>query len=189
MIEHVCGIDYSIGGPAICVHPKTKDWSVNNCRFAYITGTKCRQKTFNYGDITFKGFAPIKEYEYDIERFKHNSILFIQFMLEYSVKNVLLEGYAYGAKGRAVFNIGENTGLLKFFLHSQAIKYIAETPPVIKKFATGKGNAGKDDMVFTFLEETNIDLIKLFGSKSPANDIVDSYYMCKLLHNNTIINN
>jgi hypothetical protein len=66
------------------------------------------------------------------------------------------------------------------------IPFIVTPPTVIKKLATGKGNANKEKMWDTFLEETHYDLYKVFGMKmpkkkdaSPISDIVDSYYLAR----------
>ena len=94
-----------------------------------------------------------------------------------------MENYAYGATGR-VFNIAENTGILKKQLREAGFKYTVIPPTVIKKYATGKGNASKDLMYETFLSETQVDLQSQLSPKStkisnPVSDIVDSYYICK----------
>ena len=63
-------------------------------------------------------------------------------------------------------------------------KFETIPPTVIKKEATGKGNANKELMYETFLAETKIDLQSQLTPKStkivnPVSDIVDSYYICK----------
>ena len=51
-------------------------------------------------------------------------------------------------------------------------------PTVIKKFATGKGNASKEDMLEAWKNEpNNFELIQESGN--PASDIIDSYFICK----------
>ena len=99
------------------------------------------------------------------------------------VSHVYLEDYAFAATGR-VFNIGENTGILKQHLRTNGFRYTTIPPTVIKKHATGKGNANKELMDETLLTETNVDLQSRLSPKStkianPVSDIVDSYYICK----------
>jgi hypothetical protein len=59
-------------------------------------------------------------------------------------------------------------------------------PSAIKKFATGKGNAKKEDMYASFVEETGVDLSIILDQSvdpkvnSPISDIVDAYYIAKL---------
>jgi len=62
---------------------------------------------------------------------------------EHSVTKVFMEGYAFGATGR-VFQIAENTGSLKYQLWKEGLGYDVYPPSMIKKFATGKGNANKE---------------------------------------------
>lgn len=183
----MAGIDYSIGGPAMCIHPYQETWDYQKCRFTFVTGTKCRAKSYTEDSVIFSGHLPIQKYNYDVERFMHNANIFISQMLSNNVTEVKLEGYAYGAKGRGLFNIAEATGILKRYIVSNNFNLSVDTPPAIKKYATDKGNAPKQLMVETYEKETGIDLVALFeinGVGSPVDDIVDSYYICKLLHNN-----
>jgi len=54
----------------------------------------------------------------------------------------------------------------------------------LKKFASGKGNASKDDMYQSFVSETGIEIKnhinpKLKESDNPVSDVVDSFYLAK----------
>ena len=60
-------------------------------------------------------------------------------------------------------------------------------PAMIKKFASGRGNAKKEEMHTAFVNETGVNLHAVLtpdsnSIKSPVSDIVDSYYICKYLH-------
>jgi Holliday junction resolvasome RuvABC endonuclease subunit len=62
-------------------------------------------------------------------------------------------------------------------------------PSVVKKGATGKGNADKDKMYEAFVKDTKIDLKKLFDTEkvgNPISDIVDSYYIQKVGYDNLL---
>ena len=72
-------------------------------------------------------------------------------------EQVALEDYAYGAKGR-VFHIAENTGILKYKLWQQSIPLDVIQPTRVKKLASGKGNASKQEMFEAFVKETGTDL-------------------------------
>ena len=66
---------------------------------------------------------------------------------------IILEGYAFADKGQ-VFNIGENTGLLKHKLYKNNLHPHIVTPTEIKKCwktPRGKGNASKTDMYNAFV--------------------------------------
>ena len=98
--------------------------------------------------------------------------------------NIFLEGYSMGAKGR-LFDIGEATGIFKYFLSNNNLNVATVAPTAIKKMATGKGNANKFLMLEKFTE-INIELKssewikKLTTEKhllSPLTDIVDSFFI------------
>ena len=95
---------------------------------------------------------------------------------------ITIEGYAMGAKG-LVFNIAENTGLLKHKLWNANYKFCTPAPSAIKKFATTKGNANKEKMQESFIEQTGVDIKKALAMTesawNPSSDIIDSYYMMR----------
>lgn len=105
---------------------------------------------------------------------------------------VAFEDYAYAAVGK-VFHIAEYTGNLKMSLYHTSASIRLYDPPTIKMFATKKGNADKIRMVdeydnsnapwqnrpdLNFLVDPN-----RISSKydSPRSDIVDAYFIVKLL--------
>lgn len=62
------------------------------------------------------------------------------------VEFAALEGYSYDSVGR-VFELGEIGGVIKVLLHESGIKYVVVPPVLLKKFATGKASASKEDMM------------------------------------------
>ena len=181
MNEHIAGIDYSLTSPAICV-AKIIDNEVKfeNCKFHFLKQNKSHK---SLGKVFFAYDYP--EYTDDIDRFSKLASWTIECIRWYDgrVNRVYLEGYAFAATGR-VFNIAENTGILKKQLREAGFKYTTIPPTVIKKHATGKGNANKDLMYETFLSETQVDLRSQLSPKStkisnPVSDIVDAYYICR----------
>jgi len=94
---------------------------------------------------------------------------------------------AYNATGR-VFNLAENTGILKYKLYQAGIPVDILEPTKVKKFFTEKGNADKPKMYDTFLKETGVDLQQIITPNktllgSPVTDIVDAFAICKLFWN------
>lgn len=170
----VVGIDYSMSSPSICVHTG-KTWSLDNCKFYFLTHKKkcvIQSKQF-FGDYQSDfdtqetRFAKLAEWA--INKIPNKSKVFI-------------EGYAYASKG-VVFHIGENTGVLKHKLWNSNINFSEFSPPSIKKFATGKGNANKMLMYESFVTETQFDISSIINCNkgdSPMSDIIDSYYVSKL---------
>lgn len=98
--------------------------------------------------------------------------------------SVVIEGYSFGSTGMRLFQIAENTGLLKNMLWLRGIKFCVTPPTTIKKLATGKGNAQKQVVYDCFCVETGLNLHDVFGFKSnkavnPISDIADAYWMAK----------
>jgi len=176
----IAGIDYSLTSPAICI-AEVRDNKIKfeDCRFHYI-----KQKKNQNSVGVFNGYDYPK-YSDEMERYENLAEWAIERIRWYNgrVKCVYLEDYAFAATGR-VFNIAENTGILKHRLKKNNFKFKTIPPTVIKKHASGKGNANKELMYETFLKETKIDLQSQLTPKStkiinPVSDIIDSYYIAK----------
>ena len=178
--EYVAGIDYSLTSPAICIAEIINSCVVfENCKFHYLKQNKSQGSFDNILAYEYP------EYTDDIERFTKLADWTIECIrwFDNRASHVYLEDYAFAATGR-VFNIGENMGILKKQLKEDGFKYTTIPPTVIKKHATGKGNANKELMYETFLSESHVDLKSQLSPKStkisnPVSDIVDSFYICK----------
>ena len=174
----VAGIDYSMTSPAIAI-----------CRAGYLETPNfhehfefhslCSYRLEDRNNIHFT-YAP--KFDHDTRRFNYISDWAIDRLS--GVDAVWMEGYSMGSKGM-VYNIGENTGLLKYKIMFRLNKEPVITPPsVIKKAATGKGNADKQQMYQAFVEGTGVDLKNLLQPKrllgSPTTDIIDAYFIALL---------
>jgi len=173
----IVGIDYSLTSPAICVNHNDK------LNFYYLTNKK------KYIGEMSKNIMGVEhsEYKTPIERFSQISNWAINTFNRLSYVsnnlNIFIEGYSFGSKGQGVFQIAENGGILKYRLEQLKLPYEVLPPSVIKKGATGKGNADKDMMYEAFERETMINLKKVFDTEkvgNPISDIVDSYYIMKI---------
>ena len=186
----IVGIDYSLNSPAICVSASGST-GFSDCTFYYLTNKKKYIGKMLENVIGYEH----KEYNGPIERFKNLSdwVLHILDTLHKKQDNkiIFIEGYSYGSKGQAIFQIAENGGILKYRLQK---KYECRTmaPSVIKKFATGKGNADKEMMYETFKRTQTVDFKKVFGVEklnNPITDIIDSYYIMRAGYEDSISNN
>lgn len=170
-----CGIDYSLTSPAVCIAPEP--FSFETCRFFYFGLEKHILKTKQFSGSLYPDNFLSQESRYD---FLGEWALAI--LRQFEISEVAIEGYAFAAKGR-VFNIGENTGLLKHKLWTNGYKINTVEPLKIKKFATGNGNASKRLMEQKFVEETGCDIRSLLNqsekSENPSSDIIDGYYIAK----------
>lgn len=186
----IIGIDYSLTSPAVCVHPKDKEWSFNNCRFHFLTSKKTLDGSFLDGRIRGQLF---RAYSEDIERFTQNAIDIKRSVAPITLgDHVAIEGYAFGARGSRIFQIGEATGILSLMMMLEDGSMLNKgrnihrpAPSMIKKYATGKGNANKEAMLEAFKKDTGVDLIAALHMKrltNPVDDLVDSYWICKYSH-------
>lgn len=60
---------------------------------------------------------------------------------------VVLEGYSFGAKGSAFLSLAEMGGVVRYALWNAGRPFVEIPPATLKKFATGKGTAPKEEML------------------------------------------
>lgn len=177
----IAGIDYSLTSPSICVHSLDDEWNLNNSEIHYMMKSEKNCITTK----RFKG-SVCPKYESDSERYDNLSKWIMHIVLDNNVDCCYIEGYSYNSVGR-VFQIAENTGILKHSLWKHSIDFNVIAPTTIKKFATGKGNSNKVKMYDCFLDETGVDIfdelsIMNRNQWNPVSDIVDAYFICKMGH-------
>ena len=164
----IIGIDYSLTSPAVCIND-------GDLMFYYLTNKKkwIGKQSENIIGVEHEPWTdPIK-------RFKNISNFVFQVLGKHispkigyrSIDKIFIEGYSFGSKGQGLFQIAENCGILKYRLQEQNLPYETVVPSVVKKGATGKGNADKDKMYEAFVKETKIDLKKLFDTDKVGNPI------------------
>lgn len=175
------GIDYSMTSPAIVIASDTKV----NCY--YFAKTKAQMKNFSVVDKTGRTFTffpyEMKDFVCREERFKNLAEWAVS-LIPNTVKTVNVEGYSMGSSGGKFLEIAENGGVLRHFLYTRGFEIVEIAPTSVKKFATGKGTAKKEQMHEAFINETGINLNFEFGKKgesctSPVSDIVDAYFIMK----------
>jgi crossover junction endodeoxyribonuclease RuvC len=85
---------------------------------------------------------------------------------------ITIEGFANGAKGAYVgqmFGIGWG---IRMALTRRNMPYTDVAPSQVKKFATGKGNASKEDMI--------LPLSKRWGFENPSDNVRDAYIIAQI---------
>ena len=177
----IIGIDYSLTSPAICVNIDGDA----GLMFYYLTSKKKHTGMMSEDVVGYEH----KDYDTPIRRFTYISDFILDHISGLINPIVFIEGYSFGSKGQGIFQIAENCGILKYRLQEAKIPYETVVPSVVKKGATGKGNADKDMMYEAFNKETNIDLKKLFDTDkvgNPISDIADSYFIQKVGYENSI---
>jgi len=176
------GIDYSLTSPAVHID----DIKTGTFNFHYLTNKK--KWTGKIGENIY-GYEH-KEWKDPIERFTYISDFVMDLLSNYIRPQIFIEGYSFGSKGQGLFQIAENCGILKYRLLQETYGYNTVVPSVVKKGATGKGNADKDMMYEAFVKELpDYNLKKLFDTEkvgNPISDIVDSYYIKKVGYDNLL---
>lgn len=171
------GIDYSLSSPCICIHDGAA-FSIENCTFHFLTSTKKHEGVWRQNVRITGTLHP--DHKTEEERYAAITCWALSLLLEDDV--VYMEGYSMGSTGR-VFNIAENAGLLKHYLWKNKFKYSMVPPTVIKKFATGKGNANKEKLQEQFVTDTGVNIKQMLNMTekqwNPSSDIIDSYYIAK----------
>jgi Holliday junction resolvasome RuvABC endonuclease subunit len=171
--------------PALCVYnTESGEFSFDNCTFYFLT----QSKKYEIDSENIHGM--LFEYDNEMQRYDTISSYFLDRIMENEVDKVYMEDYSLGSKGR-VFHIAENTGVLKYRMWSFGIPFQTIPPTVIKKFASGKGNANKERMQEVFEEQNEVKLKQLFNMTdkqwNPSSDLIDAYYICKYgLNDNTL---
>lgn len=170
-----CGIDYSMTLPCICLADRV------GYEFHYLTSKKKFHTSVETDDYVITGHT-MPLWADDLERWDKISGWVMDVIRDWNIDLLLLEDYSYASTGRT-FQIGEHFGLLKYKLKKSIIPFETVPPTVLKKFATGKGNASKEMMEQSFLGETGWDIRGTLGQTdkqwNPSSDIIDSYYLAE----------
>ena len=191
MIKRIAGIDYSLTSPAICVWKSTDDdgyFNFDDCDLYYLE--KPRRRGSTPPGILNLHADPYPEWETEEERHELLSKWAMEIVngsQAWLTTAVFIEGYAFATSGKShVRSVAENTGLLKHKMYKVKQPFTSIPPTVIKKYATGKGNANKDLMYEAFTDEllTPTDLKDRLTPKAkkltnPVTDIVDAYFISK----------
>ena len=187
MKKKIAGIDYSLTSPAICVYKDENDghFDFDKCVVHYLSNNERQQQLATGSGLDNLKAEPYPEWQSEEER--HEKLSTCAYNLVQGCEEVFLEGYAFATSVQAgVRSIAENTGLLKHKMWKNKITFKTYPPTVIKKFATGKGNANKELMYEAFKYEllTPNDLKEQLTPRAmkitnPISDIVDSYFIAK----------
>ena len=183
----IAGIDYSLTSPAICVYKDENGghFDFDRCVFHYLSNNEKQQQLAAGTGLVNLRADSYPEWQSEEER--HEKLSTWAYNIVQGCEEVFLEGYAFATSVQAgVRSIAENTGLLKHKMWKNKLKFQTFPPTVIKKFATGKGNANKELMYEAFKYEllTPNDLKEQLTPKAkkiinPISDIVDSYFIAK----------
>lgn len=85
---------------------------------------------------------------------------------------VLIEGFSFGSRGAGVSKMFGIGWTIRIMLEEEHFKWTEAAPTTVKKFASNKGNAKKEDLV--------LPVYKKWGFESSSNDITDAFIMAKM---------
>lgn len=90
----------------------------------------------------------------------------------HGVSAVVIEGYAFAARSGQAFSIGELGGVVRYVLCGMNIPFVVVQPTTRAKFATGKGNSSKSEVVSAISARTGI-----VWSGPGADDMCDAWIL------------
>lgn len=75
---------------------------------------------------------------------------------EFKIDVVIVEGYSFASRSGQAFSIGELGGVVRLCLYELGIPYVEVPPTCRAKFATGRGNASKNEVISAVSARTGI---------------------------------
>lgn len=174
-------LDYSMTSPAMCVY----DTIADDYWFYYMTNKKSGVHIAKHLDsrliesrVSVTTDIRDEKVNSSIARFDAIAEYFMETVDHYQIRNVFLEGYSLGSKGK-VFSIAENTAILKYHLLQRYADVRIYPPTVVKKFATGKGNSNKRAMKDAYETQVTLPYLQPVShyTESPYTDLIDAYWI------------
>jgi len=152
MPKHIFGIDPSLTGTGICVL-RVPD-----------------EELLHTSTISPKKITGVARLDWIMKQFSKTLDKFFC-----TGDPIFIEGYAFGARGRGIFNIGELGGIMRLFIAKKYGGYYEIPPTTMKKFICGKGNANKNVVLERVFRKYGI------GSEILKDDNqVDAYALAKM---------
>ena len=128
------------------------------------------------GWATHEGTGTIQSKLKDVGRLDDISIQVLKILLSAKNPVVALEGYAFAKRSSHAHAQGELGGVIRLQLYQANIPYVEIPPTNRAKFATGKGNANKAEVVSYVSAKTGI-----VWSGSGADDECDAWVLREML--------
>lgn len=106
------------------------------------------------------------------ERLSIISLAILDAIIDNSVEIVAIEGYSFASRNSQAFSIGELGGVVRTRLWERNIPYVDIPPTCRAKFATGRGNAAKTEVMSSISAKTGM----IFAGKG-ADDMCDAWIL------------
>lgn len=182
-MSYVIGLDYSLTSPGITI--KTPEGKLKFYFLAHkpkLEGIQFDNEDFRIEGVTYPIYSSDQE---RYEKLAYTVLLLLEInQASKESTRIFIEGYSYASSVSSMFPLAENMSILKYFLWKEGYSFEMIPPSKVKKLATDKGNAKKEDVYHAFKSETGLDLINILGLKSekignPVSDIADSYWLSR----------
>lgn len=111
-----------------------------------------------------------------VVRLNEISLKIVELFKDNSVNAVAIEGYSFASRNSQAHSIGELGGVVRLRLWEMGIPYIEIPPTSRAKFATGRGNAAKNEVVSSVSAKTG-----LVFSGAGADDMCDAFLLEEML--------
>ncbi|MCH5166892.1 MAG: hypothetical protein J1F35_03280 [Erysipelotrichales bacterium] len=181
------GIDPSINSTGVCMTLFNEYFEEQFTKFYIIHPHKLTKKeksaeesNNNFQYVTFEEIIKDLSQNHPEEIFKTYKLFYICQNIkriieleEFDDLFVCIEGISYGSslRTKSIFDLAGLNYLLRNIVNELRGKLLVYSPANIKKFATGKGNANKEEMVEAFkIAYPNLCLPKL-------DDVADAFFM------------
>lgn len=110
-------------------------------------------------------------------RFSYIRDELFELLERHSVRRLAIEGHAFGSRDAHVLERAELGGVLRLSMWERGIAYVEVPPKTLKKYASGNGNADKDEVKRAVTDR--------WGFTDPCDDVVDAYVLARFLHGET----
>jgi crossover junction endodeoxyribonuclease RuvC len=109
------------------------------------------------------------------ERLFHISSEIMKLVVAQNITHAVIEGYSFASRNSQAHSIGELGGCVRMRLWENGIPYVEVPPTSRAKFATGKGNASKGEVISAISAKTGI----VFAG-SGGNDMCDAWVLMEM---------
>jgi crossover junction endodeoxyribonuclease RuvC len=107
-----------------------------------------------------------------VERLSDLRHQFTQICQESQVTHAVIEGYSFGSRNSQAHSIGELGGVVRVLLFDMGIPFVEVPPTSRAKFATGRGNASKGEVISSISAKTG----RIFAGAG-GNDECDAWVL------------
>ena len=128
------------------------------------------------GWATHEGTGTIQSKLKEMGRLEDICVHVLKLLLSVQSPIVALEGYAFAKRSSHAHAQGELGGVIRLQLYQAGIPYVEIPPTNRAKFATGKGNANKAEVVSNISAKTGI-----VWSGSGADDECDAWVLREMM--------